>query len=65
MHSSVTDERIIDLVERCQTSTENLGLCIACGEERDGCEPDATNYKCESCGKYTVYGAEYLLIIHI
>jgi predicted RNA-binding Zn-ribbon protein involved in translation (DUF1610 family) len=37
-------------------------LCKACGEEADGVEPDATNYRCESCGEMQVFGAEELLM---
>lgn len=42
---------------------EYLGYCRDCGAERDCCEPDAENYKCESCGAFAVYGAEQLLIM--
>ena len=34
----------------------NLGICTSCGEEQDGCEPDARNYTCDMCGKKSVYG---------
>ena len=40
-----------------------IGLCVACGAERDCCEPDARNYECESCGEKKVFGAEELLIM--
>jgi len=36
---------------------------MACGEEQAGVEPDATKYKCESCGKKEVYGAEEGLLM--
>jgi hypothetical protein len=62
IHSCVTLERIMDAVERRETSLDNPGFCIACGEEQDGCEPDARGYLCESCGKHKVYGAEELLL---
>ena len=39
------------------------GFCTECGEPQDGCEPDACNYLCESCGKRQVFGAEELLIM--
>jgi hypothetical protein len=39
------------------------GFCLACGAEAsDGCEPDAEQYECESCGEHAVYGAEEILI---
>lgn len=39
------------------------GLCIGCGAERDGCEPDARNYDCEECEKNLVFGAQELLVM--
>jgi hypothetical protein len=42
---------------------ENLGFCIACGNEQGGCEPDARGYECEDCGARKVYGAEELLLM--
>lgn len=42
--------------------TDNPGFCIACGEDADGCEPDARKYTCGSCNEPAVYGAEELLI---
>jgi len=35
-----------------------MGICLACGEEAYGVEPDARNYECESCGKSEVFGLE-------
>ena len=58
VHHSVTSERIIEL---CQED-DNAGLCLDCGEEAYGVEPDARGYECESCGAKRVYGAEELLI---
>jgi len=42
---------------------DNPGACISCGERAYGVEPDARQYKCESCGAFTVYGLEELLIM--
>ena len=61
-HRSLTFDRISEAVERQLEGTDNPGFCVACGEEQDGCEPDARGYECESCGKHTVYGAEELLV---
>lgn len=58
IHPSVTIDRIMELVEM----DDNMGICIACGEDVQGVEPDARNYECECCGKRAVYGAEELLI---
>ena len=63
IHSSITAERVTDAVERQLTSLENPGFCLACGAEAsEGCEPDAQQYECESCGEHAVYGAEEILI---
>jgi hypothetical protein len=59
----ITLEHVMQLVESNMSDCTNIGLCIACGEEQDGCEPDACNYECESCGAKKVFGAEELLIM--
>jgi len=62
MHPSITSERVCEAVEREMTGLDNPGFCIACGEEADGCEPDARNYECECCGAHKVFGASELLM---
>lgn len=62
VHHSLTAERIMEAVERGMSSLDNPGFCVACGEEVEGCEPDARRYPCDSCGAEAVYGAEELLI---
>lgn len=54
-----TAEQIIELIGR----DDSLGLCVECGEEAGGVEPDARRYRCECCGKMGVYGAEELLVM--
>jgi hypothetical protein len=40
------------------------GVCLACGEMKwDGCEPDASGYECDECGKMRVEGADNCLIM--
>mgnify|MGYP001571221533 CR=1 FL=1 len=65
IHSSVTQERILLAVERRNVSLDNPGICINCGEDQDGCEPDARNYECENCGEKKVFGAEELFFMII
>jgi len=61
-HKSVTLRRIMQACERYRLTLDNPGLCVACGNEQDGCEPDARRYTCEACGESEVYGAEELLL---
>jgi len=62
LHSSITAERVCAVVEETMFGLATTGICTACGEEQEGCEPDAREYVCESCGKPAVYGAEELLL---
>jgi hypothetical protein len=62
-HPSITVDRVVEACERTMASLDNPGFCLACGEEAEGCEPDARRYVCESCGAPQVYGAEELLIM--
>ena len=55
----ITMDQIIAAVE----SGDDMGFCLACGDEAFGVEPDARKYECESCGKEKVYGAEELLMM--
>jgi hypothetical protein len=57
VHHSITNARIEEAVLRYNSSLDNPGFCLECGEEADGCEPDARDYKCEHCGANRVYGA--------
>jgi hypothetical protein len=53
---------VMDAVERQNTGLDNPGFCLGCGEEADGCEPDARGYDCEFCGEPLVYGAADILM---
>ncbi len=63
VHPSVTKDRVIEAVERGNTSLDTPGICLACGLDQDGCEPDARRYECDSCGENAVFGAEELLFM--
>lgn len=58
-HPSVTKARIVEMVER----DDNEGICLACGADAEGVEPDARRYTCEVCDQPRVYGAEELLMM--
>ena len=53
----------VDRVMESVQSDELVGFCLECGEERDGCEPDARHYECYACGKMQVFGAEEILLM--
>jgi hypothetical protein len=61
-HPSITEARILEACERHMTSLDDPGFCLACGDEQNGCEPDARRYRCEACGEFQVYGAEELAL---
>ena len=55
----ITLDQIMEAVEM----DDNIGICISCGDEQFGVEPDARKYTCESCGASKVYGAQELLFM--
>ena len=55
---AITLEAIEDACARRSMSLDNPGFCVACGAEREGCEPDMREGECEVCGEAQVYGAE-------
>ena len=63
VHPSVTHERIMACAEGSLFGTEDDGICVACGEDQMGVEPDAERYKCEACGERQVYGGEQLVLL--
>lgn len=62
VNPKVTEEAILNAVERGMESLDDPGFCILCGCEACGVEPDGRKIKCESCGANCVYGAEELLL---
>ena len=57
MHKTVTAERVMEAVQ----ADDHIGICVSCGLDQSGCEPDARGYECEACGERKVFGAEELL----
>jgi hypothetical protein len=53
---------VVDAAERQMFGMDNPGFCLACGNEQEGCEPDARNYKCEACGEREVFGASEIVM---
>lgn len=63
IHTSITTDRVIALAQESMFGMGNPGICIACGEDAEGCEPDARGYTCDCCDENAVYGAEELMLI--
>lgn len=61
IHGSVTLDRVLELHE--EHSDEFPGLCLSCGEDARGVEPDAERYRCDFCGERSVYGVEQIAIL--
>lgn len=64
-HPSITEARVVAAVENSMFGLDNPGFCLACGEDADGCEPDARGYECEACGKRAVFGAEECMLMGV
>ena len=54
-------DRVLELAEESMFGMADVGICVKCGEEQYGVEPDARRYTCESCGGRHVYGAQELM----
>ena len=54
--------RKITLEQYSQLDEDMAGLCVACGFEQFGCEPDAEKYTCESCGEKGIYGPHWWMM---
>ena len=63
MRTILNHNEVMQAAEESTFGLENLGFCIKCGYEQDGCEPDARKYECEECGENAVYGAEELILM--
>jgi hypothetical protein len=48
---------------RRRSTLDDPGLCLACGKESEGVDPDARDEKCEHCGENKLYGIEEILFI--
>ena len=59
--SPVTADRVTEAVEREAVSLRQSRHLHRLRRGCRGCEPDARQYLCESCGAWSVYGAQELL----
>jgi hypothetical protein len=51
--------------EYARLNEDSVGVCIGCGMEADGCEPDTRERECEACSQNKVYGLEELMIMNL
>ena len=58
----VDEDELCEMAQETMLDMGNAGLCIECGADADGCEPDARAYRCEDCGKPAVFGLEELVL---
>ena len=61
--TKVRIRQVLHYIESNIQNRKNIGICIACGEEQDNCEPEARYYRCDNCGARKVFGAEELLLM--
>ena len=59
MFDKVTLDEVMEAVQ----ADDCRGFCLACGAEAFNVEPDARNYRCETCDERQVFGAEELLLM--
>ena len=64
-HVQIDYDRLEDAVKRQMFGLDNPGFCLACGEEQEGCEPDARKYECDVCRRHEVYGASEVLLMQV
>jgi hypothetical protein len=63
IHHTVTQPRVIKLMEAELFTLDNPGICLVCGAGHNECEPDATNYECHECGQHFVFGAGEIMLM--
>lgn len=56
-------KRFKPIVTESEVMDGTTGFCIACGKYKDGVEPDARKYSCDSCGALKVFGLEELALM--
>lgn len=57
-HPAPDQDRLIQISQDDGTT----GICLACGEEQGGVEPDAHSITCDTCGRQAVAGVDYALL---
>lgn len=58
----LSEDVLMAAVQESMFGMGSAGFCMRCGQEQSGCEPDAREYECESCGENAVYGAQEILL---
>ena len=50
------------MAEYKELQSTEMGICVSCLNRQGPVEPDARDYRCDSCGENQVFGIEELLI---
>jgi DNA-directed RNA polymerase subunit RPC12/RpoP len=59
---TLCQDRILELAQQQMFGTEDVGMCLECGHEQHGVEPDARDYACQQCGTKAIFGAQELMM---
>ena len=62
MSSTLDIDLVLELAEENAFGLGTWGICKACGQEQEGCEPDVRNGQCVFCEKMEVFGVDELLM---
>lgn len=62
LHESINIERLAALATQNFISCTNYGVCIACGEEANGVEPDSRDSLCDHCHTRNVWGVDEIIL---
>lgn len=53
----------VEIAMELASEDAGFGLCLACGSDTDGVEPDARNRRCYVCDECAVFGAEEVILM--
>ena len=63
IHASLSPTRIESLAHEAFWQPDPPGVCIACGTEVRGIDPERERAPCGACGARRVYGAQRLVFL--
>ena len=63
LHPTLSPERVESLAHEAFWQPDPPGVCIACGTEVRGIDPERERATCPSCGQRAVSGAQRLVFL--